>query len=229
MPTDIDSMTFHEKVHALLQEDKIKDAIYWLPHGRAFLCNYPRMLEKSGVLAKYFGHSRYSSFLRQLSNHKYKQLSQGKDRSAHYHEFMLRGMPHLSKYMPEPKEARHLTPDPEHELDFYAISRTYPLPDDPNFASKYATAVAVPMVAAPMPPAPALYKAAVPQQQQSMVPNGLASTLASSLQSMAPPQQRQNNAPTLLQQIVTRPVMQQPAPLLPDAATVEALLQALTK
>jgi hypothetical protein len=35
--------------------------------------------------------------------------------------------------MPEPKDARRLIPDPENELDFYAVSSNYPLPDDPGF------------------------------------------------------------------------------------------------
>jgi hypothetical protein len=35
--------------------------------------------------------------------------------------------------MPEPKDARRLIPDPENELDFYAVSSEYPLPDDPGF------------------------------------------------------------------------------------------------
>lgn len=32
--------------------------------------------------------------------------------------------------MPEPKDARRLIPDPEHEPDFYAVRRTHPLPGD---------------------------------------------------------------------------------------------------
>lgn len=35
--------------------------------------------------------------------------------------------------MPEPKNARRLIPYPENELDFYAVSSKYPLPDDPDF------------------------------------------------------------------------------------------------
>jgi hypothetical protein len=35
--------------------------------------------------------------------------------------------------MPEPKDARRLIPDPENELDFYAVSSNYPLPDDLGF------------------------------------------------------------------------------------------------
>ena len=40
----------------------------------------------------------------------------------------LRGMPWLCKYMPKPKNARLLIPDPEHEPDFYTLSRLFPLP-----------------------------------------------------------------------------------------------------
>jgi hypothetical protein len=48
-------------------------------------------------------------------------------------QFILRGLPHLVKYMPEPKDSRLLIPDPTNEPDFYAISSEYPLPDDPDF------------------------------------------------------------------------------------------------
>jgi hypothetical protein len=46
---------------------------------------------------------------------------------------MLRGLPHLTKYMPEPKNSQRLIPDPDNEPDFYAISSKHPLPDDPYF------------------------------------------------------------------------------------------------
>jgi len=36
-------------------------------------------------------------------------------------------MPHLCKYMPQPKNARRLIPDPENEPDFYRISELFPL------------------------------------------------------------------------------------------------------
>jgi hypothetical protein len=42
---------------------------------------------------------------------------------------MLRGLPHLAKYMPEAKDARRLIPDPESELEFESISKVFPLPD----------------------------------------------------------------------------------------------------
>lgn len=43
-------------------------------------------------------------------------------------QFMLRGLGHLCKYMPEPKDARRLFPDPENEPDFYRISQMFPVP-----------------------------------------------------------------------------------------------------
>lgn len=39
-------------------------------------------------------------------------------------------MPHLCKYMPQPKNARRLVPDPENEPDFYQLSKLFPLPDE---------------------------------------------------------------------------------------------------
>jgi hypothetical protein len=44
-------------------------------------------------------------------------------------QLMLRGLPHLAKYMPEIKDARRLIPNPESELDFESISKVFPLPD----------------------------------------------------------------------------------------------------
>lgn len=49
---------------------------------------------------------------------------------------MLRGLPHLTKYMPEPKDARRLIPDPDNEPDFHGITLKYPLPDDPGYAKR---------------------------------------------------------------------------------------------
>lgn len=43
---------------------------------------------------------------------------------------MLRGLPHLTVYAPQPVERRKLLPDPENEPDFYEISQLFPLPDD---------------------------------------------------------------------------------------------------
>lgn len=44
---------------------------------------------------------------------------------------MLRGLPHLTKYMPEARDARRKLPDPENEPNFDAISQRFPLPQLP--------------------------------------------------------------------------------------------------
>jgi hypothetical protein len=129
-PAKIENMSFAEKVHRILSTPEYKDWIGWLPHGRAFKVLVPKQLESNKILLNYFNHNRYSSFLRQLNNFGFKHLTAGVDRNAYYHEFMLRGLPHLCRYMPEARDARRLIPDPENEPDFYSISRVFPLPDD---------------------------------------------------------------------------------------------------
>ena len=46
---------------------------------------------------------------------------------------MLRGLPHLTKIAPGPKEFRHLTQDPDNEPDFHVIHLIAPLPEDKRF------------------------------------------------------------------------------------------------
>jgi hypothetical protein len=43
-------------------------------------------------------------------------------------QFFLRGLPHLCQYMPQPRDARRLIPDPENEPNFNAISQMWPVP-----------------------------------------------------------------------------------------------------
>ena len=82
---DIESMSFNEKVYSILMKPEHQRCISWLPHGRAFHVILPVAFEKD-VCLPYFGHKRYSSFLRQLNNYGYRHISQGDDRNAYYHE-----------------------------------------------------------------------------------------------------------------------------------------------
>lgn len=157
--TQLEDMTFAEKMHHVLSKRELQACIEWKPHGRAFRILIPKDFEKH-VCTEYFAiPPRYSSFLRQLNNHGFKQITQGPDRSCYYHEVrnrgmlnntgetrlvflfshycsfasqtkcFLRGMPWLCKNMPQPKNARLLIPDPENEPDFYTLSKLFPLPD----------------------------------------------------------------------------------------------------
>ena len=86
LPTSLEQMTFSEKVHDILtKSEEYGEYMSWQPHGRAFHIHVPAMFEKH-VCPKYFGHKRYSSFLRQLNNYSFKHISKGMDRNCYYHE-----------------------------------------------------------------------------------------------------------------------------------------------
>lgn len=84
--TKIEDMAFAEKMHHVLSKSELQSCIGWKPHGRAFRILIPKDFEKH-VCTEYFAMPpRYSSFLRQLNNHGFKQITQGPDRSCYYHE-----------------------------------------------------------------------------------------------------------------------------------------------
>jgi hypothetical protein len=56
---------------------------------------------------------------------------------------MIRGLPHLCKYMPRSKDARRLFSDPENEPNFDAISRRFPVPGCSDSPQEKAAAVPV--------------------------------------------------------------------------------------
>ena len=56
-PTNIDDMSFAEKVHYILSQKEHQSCITWLPHGRAFKVTKPPEFEKF-VCPTYFGHQR---------------------------------------------------------------------------------------------------------------------------------------------------------------------------
>jgi HSF-type DNA-binding len=89
IPTNISAMKFVEKIHDILSKVEYVPWISWMSHGRAFGIIVPAMFEKV-VCEKYFGHKRYSSFLRQINNHGFKHLTRdGPDRNCYYHEVTL--------------------------------------------------------------------------------------------------------------------------------------------
>lgn len=85
LPASLEDMTFAEKLHVVLSTVEYQNCISWLSHGRAFRVNVPVFFEKT-VCPEFFGHKRFSSFLRQLNNHGFKHLTSGSSRNGYYHE-----------------------------------------------------------------------------------------------------------------------------------------------
>eukprot|EP01082_Thalassiosira_pseudonana_P011689 g9805.t1 g9805 contig4:618726-620300(+) len=122
--------TFPRKLHEILSCGIHEDVIAWLPHGRAFsVCNVERLEEE--VLPEYFRHRSRASFLRQVNNWNFKRIRDGSDENAYYHEYFLRGLPHVCLLMhpnkpnqPKDKMAKLFDVAP----DFYRLSEERPLP-----------------------------------------------------------------------------------------------------
>uniref|UniRef100_A0A7S3KYR0 HSF-type DNA-binding domain-containing protein n=1 Tax=Amphora coffeiformis TaxID=265554 RepID=A0A7S3KYR0_9STRA len=138
---DIRNMTFSQKVHHILSTPEYEGCISWMPHGRSFRIHVPKNFEVT-VCPKYFNHRRYSSFLRDMNKYGFKHISKGADRNCYYHEFMLKGRPHLCKFMPRCRDARRLNADPDHEPNFYklpvpeVVAKTEPVPFTSNYLAK---------------------------------------------------------------------------------------------
>ena len=63
---DTKEALFQYKLYEILQCEDFKEILTWLPHGRSWKIIDSEALAKS-VLPKYFRHSKYSSFKRQMS------------------------------------------------------------------------------------------------------------------------------------------------------------------
>lgn len=88
IPKDITEKTFSQKIYDMLSadQDNARHVIEWCTHGRAFRIVNPVFLENSGLFKAYFGHSRYTKILKQLTNHGFKRLTEGRDCGCFYSE-----------------------------------------------------------------------------------------------------------------------------------------------
>jgi hypothetical protein len=84
-PIDIDAMSFLQKVHHILAQEKFAKWISWQPHGRSFRILMPLFFERN-IAATYFTSIKFSSFVTQLNSYGFKHISQGNDRNCYYHE-----------------------------------------------------------------------------------------------------------------------------------------------
>lgn len=119
---------FPAKMHAILSRPDLAEIVSWMPHGRSWRVLKPREFEVR-VIPTYFEHSKFSSFIRQANGWGFRRITQGCDRNSYYNELFLRGLPHLCKKMKRPGVAEKAAADPEHEPDFYKISKMFPVPE----------------------------------------------------------------------------------------------------
>lgn len=86
-PTQIEDMTFHEKLFHLLTYSTVqcRQAIDWCCHGRAFEIRNVEGLERLGILRCYFGFNGIQRFRKLLNNYGYKQLIRGVGHSDRYY------------------------------------------------------------------------------------------------------------------------------------------------
>lgn len=119
--------TFPAKIYSILAHEDFSDIISWMPHGRSWKIHNLPSFEQS-VLPKFFEHSRITSFIRQANGWGFRRITKGPNRDSYYHEYFLRGVPHLWKAMCRPGIANKQTIDPDHEPDLDAISELCPLP-----------------------------------------------------------------------------------------------------
>jgi len=125
----LQSPTFPLKLHMILDkieesDSDMKNAISWLPHGRAFHVRNGDIFKRE-ILAKYFKNCKMSSFNRQINLYGFARLSTGYDTGSYYHEYFLRGRAFLTKNIVRTKvKGTKIRPTsaPKDEPNFYAMA-----------------------------------------------------------------------------------------------------------
>jgi hypothetical protein len=145
------SSPFPMVLHNMLnraKSEKFEHIVSWQPHGRCFLVHEQERFVKD-VMPMFFRQSRFSSFQRQLSLYGFLRLTQkNEDYSAYYHEFFLRGRPHLCAYMQRTRvkgyKVRQAS-SPDTEPDFYSMPFVTSETESSNKAARTSSPPSVPM------------------------------------------------------------------------------------
>ena len=123
---------FPEKLLEILNDESVPpDIISWRPHGRSFKVERADLFCKN-IMSKFFRQSKYTSFTRQLNLWGFRRITCGTDAGSYYHEFFLRGLPHLAHRMRRVRvkgTGKKSKNNPCTEPDFYALDTLRPLPN----------------------------------------------------------------------------------------------------
>ena len=100
------------ELYRLLDQEEHTNVMQWLPHGRAWRIVRWDALRKT-ILPRYFGGTSVDSFLAQIADWGFTEITDGPDAGAYYNAFFRRGFPHLCKDMqckPRPNVSPVKTP-----------------------------------------------------------------------------------------------------------------------
>jgi hypothetical protein len=136
---------FPTKLHQILSSEEFSNAIAWMPHGRSFRVIKPKEFAET-ISPRFFNHSNFPSFARQVNGWGFRRITQGPDRNSYYHELFLRWRPHLVKWMRRPDKVGKQMPDPANEPNFYSISERFPLPFPAECAPENTNSNSAPIV-----------------------------------------------------------------------------------
>ncbi|CAD8128586.1 unnamed protein product [Paramecium sonneborni] len=114
--------SFLLKTYEILENDSLSDLISWNKEGTSFIVFNQSELS-SKVLANYFKHKNYPSFLRQLNMYNFKKTRNQFGQSEFRHKWFRRGLKSMLQYIKrrnqEESDLRIETKESSQELDNY--------------------------------------------------------------------------------------------------------------
>jgi len=76
---------FPERLFQILSTSEHEHIISWLPHGKAWRVLDEIKFEEE-VIPLYFRHSKFQSFLRQVTGWGFRRVKNGSEKNSYYHE-----------------------------------------------------------------------------------------------------------------------------------------------
>ncbi|CAD8178470.1 unnamed protein product [Paramecium pentaurelia] len=115
--------SFLIKTYEILENESLSNLISWNKEGTAFIVYNPHELS-SKVLANYFKHKNYPSFLRQLNMYNFKKTRNQYGSSEFRHKWFKKGQKNMIQYIrrrnQEESDSKIETKEQKnHELDYY--------------------------------------------------------------------------------------------------------------
>eukprot|EP00429_Kryptoperidinium_foliaceum_P001501 CAMPEP_0176022560 /NCGR_PEP_ID=MMETSP0120_2-20121206/10984_1 /TAXON_ID=160619 /ORGANISM="Kryptoperidinium foliaceum, Strain CCMP 1326" /LENGTH=407 /DNA_ID=CAMNT_0017355701 /DNA_START=109 /DNA_END=1332 /DNA_ORIENTATION=+ len=102
---ELKALPLPKKLHHILAQPQFTDCIGWTPDGRCIRVIDPFKFQEK--IKAYFDHTSFSSFLVELESYGFQRVSSHLGfQECYYHDFMIRGCPHLCKYIPDAESSK---------------------------------------------------------------------------------------------------------------------------